>query len=100
MRVPNLPLRAAAIVGGVGGVLGACGFVAALGGGSDLLGRALAAGLLGFLIGLLIRLAIEPEEQSQQEFLITNRVTMQAMRLRPNRATSAGALRGHRAPPD
>ena len=97
-RVPNLAARAAAVAGSLAGLLSASVFMAALGSGSDLLGRLLAAGLLGFLIGLLIRLDIEPDEETDVPYLRTERFTMEIMRMRPNRAGSAGSLRGHRAP--
>jgi hypothetical protein len=96
--VPNLPPRAAAVAGLLAGALGACGFMAALGAGSDLLGRLLAAGLLGLVIGFLINLDIEPLDELEEEYLQPEPFTMQTYRLRAYRGASAGSLRGQRAP--
>jgi hypothetical protein len=96
--VPNLPRRAAAMAGALAGAIGACCFMAALGNGSDLLGRLYAAGLLGLMIGFLICLVIEPLDELDQEYLEPDPFVMQSFRLRANRGAAAGSLRGHRAP--
>ena len=100
MYVPNLPRSAGAVMGAVAGSLGAWGFMTAMDTGSDVFGRLVAATVLGALIGVLICLDIEPILATASELLSSDHFSVEVMRLRANRASSAGAMRGRRAPYD
>ena len=89
--IPNLPKLAAFVAGIVGGLLGCYGFVSMMNSGSDGIGRVAAAACLGLLIGLMIRLILEPDEEI--EAIGASEVLLHPMRLRPHRARTAGTIR-------
>jgi hypothetical protein len=64
---------------------------AVMGTGSDLVGRVTAAAGIGFLIGLMIRLVIEPPEEPEEYEPIE--VSLHPMQLRASRGRAVGAMR-------
>ncbi|MBK1987907.1 VWA domain-containing protein [Sphaerospermopsis aphanizomenoides BCCUSP55] len=69
--VPNLQLIRALFGGGVGGTLGAIGFVVSASVSGDISGRLLGAAILGFCIGLMIAWA-EKEQLNQEPYLVVH----------------------------
>ncbi len=67
--VPNLALRRALVGGGVGGAIGAIGFLVVSASTGDLVGRLVGAAILGFFIGLMIALI---EALSREAWLIVH----------------------------
>jgi hypothetical protein len=90
-RMPNLPRFSALIAGLLGGVFGCYCYVTTLQTGSDLVGRVTAAAGIGFLIGLMIRLVIEPPEEPEEYEPIE--VSLHPMQLRASRGRAVGAMR-------
>ncbi len=70
--VPNLQLRRALLGGGIGGVLGAIGFLLISVSAGDIVGRLVGAAIIGFFIGLMIALI---EALSREAWLVVHWTT-------------------------
>jgi hypothetical protein len=87
--VPNLPYSPARLAGILGGLMGTAGFLWAINNAGDSTGRLLAAGLTGFMIGLMIYFATEEEDEEEEQDRMEDRVAVSALgsvsgyRLRP-----------------
>ncbi|MFB2739455.1 vWA domain-containing protein [Umezakia ovalisporum] len=69
--VPNLKLKNALFGGGVGGTIGAIGFVTAANAFGDIFGRLWGTSILGFFIGLMIAW-VEQKQLSQEPYLLVH----------------------------